>query len=669
MKAKLHYQKILEWSKTAIEQLPKELQEKIKALDLNYQLQDKDNSEHRIKIVTSGDKEVSSDILEFLQEENPAKQIISFEESLKIIALWEKEGVTSEEPEESLNFLDKNSTKEMLELCMDVAKNYFTLKNGFYKSPTKKFVICKMDLAAENINTPARIGNTTKILELSDKLNDKTYSEILYMLVWCFCKMDGVVIYEQSDIRPINILKDVEGFSLKEVFKELVKILPHSDMNTERLECMFEELKKLKTVTEDWDDIIEECYQEKNTCVGQQWDIVHGFEITNHDKVPRKAIIGVFGYSNKVNYGSESGIEIKSKDGKEFGQFLKEIAAADDFKVEAIDIHCKNKDQLSSVLTKRVAEVAGVKGEIKHIFPEIEGDNAWYECNYTHSNVESLEIVVQPNTTLNLNIVNNVREIKEEKIKEDLGVVMGNHYKSDTIDINNIDDKPEEEIDNYNKVNPTLFSAISMSEKVHQLPFVIKVENTTEKTLNANLFGFNEVYDKESNNWGNPDGIKISSGWYFVSYKDILLSSCLKSFNTALIVLKSKNKDQIQQIISISSVSDKGQSMIIPLITTNYYKNYPSQIPCNEVDFLIRQDAFTKWEIPILPKTELEIMIFHYVDGVDVDPSKSLLENLVVSNKSETKDNYILNEVEELKTKIELLEKKKWWHFFFPPKK
>lgn len=322
--------------------------------------------------------------------------------------------------------------------------------------------------------------------------------------------------YVSSD-RDLEDKVDKERVLLKdkEISEEFLAYLKKESPDMDILSYE-ESLIYMKTLEEGISDY-EETDAEKPVEV--KHNLIHGFKITNHDDQVRKAIIGVFGHINQVNFGSEAGIEIEMIDNDmKFGDVLKNMSAADDFKVDDIIIHSKNKEQLNQEISRREDGSVG-NGRLLHIIGnDIEGDTRLFNCNYIHTNIEALEVVILPNTTLELNLLSKIaideskscdtkeiiienREFSEEEKSEGKDVeleeveVTSREIVQEEVEIQEVDKTPEWAKEALSKFY------IEHEGKEVALPFIFMTQDKHDEIMGRLGAAEKRIKDLESKKW------------------------------------------------------------------------------------------------------------------------------------------------------------------------
>jgi|JI10StandDraft_1071094.scaffolds.fasta_scaffold11433_17 hypothetical protein len=145
----------------------------------------------------------------------------------------------------------------------------------------------------------------------------------------------------------------------------------------------------------------------------------------------------------------------------------------------------------------------------------------------------------------------------------------------------------------------------------HLVPYVIKVENTTDKVLEAKLFGANRNID--SVNYGSDIGVIITGNdGSQKSYLQILEQSRFKKITTSLIRIFTNNPCQITQILNFKETDANGQYYGFPLITQSYFS--PRQLNSNVLDVNYKAiiNGNTEIKIKMMPNTTVSYTIYRY---------------------------------------------------------
>lgn len=142
-------------------------------------------------------------------------------------------------------------------------------------------------------------------------------------------------------------------------------------------------------------------------------------------------------------------------------------------------------------------------------------------------------------------------------------------------------------------------------------PYCIRITNDYDEPKTCTLFGLGEYL--MTKNFGSTEGLKVESECSNISYLFMLIQSALKPFETSLMVIRSKNKSQISNIITISSKDACGQMCQIPLITESYVSplNEPQGDTYSvEIPHRLRVDFSTDLRFTVLPKTQLSFILY-----------------------------------------------------------
>ncbi len=151
--------------------------------------------------------------------------------------------------------------------------------------------------------------------------------------------------------------------------------------------------------------------------------------------------------------------------------------------------------------------------------------------------------------------------------------------------------------------NKGLLQVYSKHEYKYPSPYVVCIENTSEKKANAIIFGRNKRL--LSDNFGSDESINISN--VNGSYLQLLNQSASQPFETNLIRIFSENESQVKNAMSYESSDANGQSCIVPLIIEKYFN--PSQAHYNIIDasLELKIDGNTELSYTVNPKTKVTL--------------------------------------------------------------
>lgn len=145
----------------------------------------------------------------------------------------------------------------------------------------------------------------------------------------------------------------------------------------------------------------------------------------------------------------------------------------------------------------------------------------------------------------------------------------------------------------------------------HLVPYVIKVENTTDKVLKAKLFGANRNID--SVNYGSDIGVIITGNdGSQESYLKILEQTRLKKITTSLIRIHTSNISQLTQILNFEEINANGQYYGFPIITAIYFSAMQLNSSVLDVNYKAVINSNTDISFKIMPNTVVLYTIFRY---------------------------------------------------------
>jgi len=142
-------------------------------------------------------------------------------------------------------------------------------------------------------------------------------------------------------------------------------------------------------------------------------------------------------------------------------------------------------------------------------------------------------------------------------------------------------------------------------------PYCLIINNKTTDIKNCFLFGLGQFI--HAKNYGSDEGLNVAMQTSNVSYIELLMQSGFMPFETKLIRLRSKSREQISQIIFITSKDANGQMCEIPLIVQSYMKNIEPNYDgyyIVDVPYCAKIDLRSNIRLNILPETELFIHIY-----------------------------------------------------------
>jgi hypothetical protein len=147
-------------------------------------------------------------------------------------------------------------------------------------------------------------------------------------------------------------------------------------------------------------------------------------------------------------------------------------------------------------------------------------------------------------------------------------------------------------------------------------PYQVMIKNTTDKDLLCTLFGFGQ--NILTKNFGSDDGIEVIPSQSNVTYLELLCQSAFKPFETSLIIIQSKNINQISKIITITSKDANGQLCQIPLITQSYLDpkellKVETETKEVEIPYGVTIDCNTNLQLSVLANTELVFTMFYNI--------------------------------------------------------
>jgi hypothetical protein len=145
----------------------------------------------------------------------------------------------------------------------------------------------------------------------------------------------------------------------------------------------------------------------------------------------------------------------------------------------------------------------------------------------------------------------------------------------------------------------------------HLVPYVIKVENTTDKLLEAKLFGANRNID--ALNYGSDIGVIITGNdGSQESYLQILEQSRFKKITTSLIRIHTPNISQLTQILNFEEIDANGQYFGFPIITAIYFSAKQLNSSVLDVNYKAIINSNTDISFKIMPNTVVFYTIFRY---------------------------------------------------------
>lgn len=151
--------------------------------------------------------------------------------------------------------------------------------------------------------------------------------------------------------------------------------------------------------------------------------------------------------------------------------------------------------------------------------------------------------------------------------------------------------------------------ATAKPQKLFQAdPYQIIVQNTTDRPLNAILFG-NDKYLLQTR-FGNPVGITISVGQPGVEYVELLQESSTKPFSTQFMRIESDNDLQISKFLTINKKGANGNWFRRNVNMQQFKSAYQNDKRMLDVPIEEEVNGSTFWEIEIEPRTRVFFTIF-----------------------------------------------------------
>ncbi len=153
----------------------------------------------------------------------------------------------------------------------------------------------------------------------------------------------------------------------------------------------------------------------------------------------------------------------------------------------------------------------------------------------------------------------------------------------------------------------TLYDVNKLITRKNLQPYVIIIENTTNKPKKAVLFG----HDKHirSENYGSDSGVVLTS-FSTNSYGEILEESKTKPFLSALMRITTTDLDQIDKSFTYIAVSGSGTMASVPIMPDSYMHDDQVQKSIVDIPYRLQIDGGKRLEFEILPKNQMTVTFF-----------------------------------------------------------
>ena len=139
-------------------------------------------------------------------------------------------------------------------------------------------------------------------------------------------------------------------------------------------------------------------------------------------------------------------------------------------------------------------------------------------------------------------------------------------------------------------------------------PYVIQYENTTAGTLQAVMFGYNDVFG-DTPQFGNPIGITVTN-LQGGSYARLLAQSNNKFFKIGKWRFQSANTSQLSQTLTLTHYDANGKQYSTPLNLSIMRDAYQFQNDILDVTKPVTIDGNSQITFPLLATTVFVISIF-----------------------------------------------------------